>query len=109
MTLLEFRPSLPGKQSDENLGTSLISSAPSELPQIGSRQLFLASSDVRYGSEAAWPRAVASQEQTFSLDPIAPKLSRAEGVGLNDWFWANGDVANRIPRLQSLKCVFRTS
>ena len=48
----EFRPALSGKQSDENLDTSLLSNVPSEPPHPGSRPLFLANSDVRYGSQA---------------------------------------------------------
>ena len=53
MIIPEFRPSLSGKQSDENPDTSRLSNVPSELPYPGSKQLFLGGSDVRYGSEAA--------------------------------------------------------
>ena len=52
MIVGEFRPALPGKQSDENLDTSLLSNVPPGLPPQGSRQLFLEGFDVRFGSQA---------------------------------------------------------
>lgn len=53
MIPLESRPGLSGYQSEANLDTSLLSHVPSEPPHLGSRPLLLASSDVRFGSEAA--------------------------------------------------------
>ena len=52
MIIREFRPTLCGKQSDEKPDTSLLCNVPSELHPLGSNRLFLASSDVRHGSEA---------------------------------------------------------
>jgi hypothetical protein len=49
----EFMRSLSGKQSDKKPDTSRLSNAPSEVTYLGSKQLFPASSDVRFGSEAA--------------------------------------------------------
>ena len=53
MIIWEFRAGLSGKQSVENPDASRLSNVSSELPYLASKQLFLASSDVRYGSEAA--------------------------------------------------------
>ena len=70
MILPEFRLSLSGKQSDENPDTSRLSNVPSELPYLRSKQVFLGSSDVRYGSEAevaaarAWPRSAPAPRPT---------------------------------------------
>ena len=55
MIFWEFRPPLPGKQSDEDSDTSRLSNVPSELPYLGSKQLLLASSDVRYLGAALTP------------------------------------------------------
>ena len=51
MIIGEFRPTLSGKQSDENPDTSRLSNVPSGLPTQGARQLFLEAFDVRFGSE----------------------------------------------------------
>lgn len=50
MMIQEFRSTLSGKQSDESPDTSRLSNVPSELPYLGSKRLFVASSDVRFGS-----------------------------------------------------------
>ncbi len=52
MIIGDVRPPLSGKQSDESPDTSGLSKMPSEFPYLGSKQRFLASSDVRYGSQA---------------------------------------------------------
>lgn len=55
MIIQKFRPTFSGKQSDESPDTSRLSNVPSGLPYLGSKRLFVASSDVRFGSEAALP------------------------------------------------------
>ena len=50
MIIGEFRPALSGKQSAENPDTGRLSNVPSGLPHLGSKQLLLASSDVRFES-----------------------------------------------------------
>ena len=50
MSIAEVMPTLCGKQSDEHPDTSLLSYLPSDPPVLASRKLFLASSDVRFGS-----------------------------------------------------------
>ena len=52
MSIAEVMPTLCGKQSDDYPDTNLLSNLPSDPPVLASRKLFLARSDVRFGSVA---------------------------------------------------------
>ena len=51
-TTPEFRPPVSVKIAEEKMDASLLSSVLSEPPLLGSRQLFLARSDARFGPKA---------------------------------------------------------
>lgn len=55
MLVTEFRSTFSRKQSDESPDTIRLYNPLSELPYLESKELFLTSSEVHIGSEAAFP------------------------------------------------------